>query len=216
MVLSQDQLKKIRWPQRLALIKRFNPTDAQIRQAFACHQPELDTVRSLVASHTLVQDQTFDTEPYNGLFAESTGQPSSDDELQFFKVQPSTRTPSTAAGFRRRASKDSFDDMDCSAKPETANRRPPEKRGRRGNNIINAFRAIPRTPTPAEDFCQQHNISIHVARQSARFLKTASTEDLNYIGTVFVRKDRTSNQLMIWRDGTQEAPQETPDVASTS
>ena len=67
------------------------------------------------------------------------------------------------------------------------------KRGRKGNNITNAFAAIPSSPVSAETFATQHNVSIAVLRQSKRF-------DTTGLGPVNVRKDKSAGTLMIWRE----------------
>lgn len=75
--------------------------------------------------------------------------------------------------------------------PTTATRPAPRRRGRKGNNIANAFNHIPSSPTPASEFAAEHNVSIAVLRQSKRFDHTEKAP-------VHVAKD-AGGTLMIWR-----------------
>ena len=74
----------------------------------------------------------------------------------------------------------------------------PQRRGRKGDKITNAFTAIPSTPVPLDDFALEHEVSVPVLRQSKRFDKTELP------GSVKVKKilveGSTSKQLMIWRE----------------
>ena len=81
-------------------------------------------------------------------------------------------------------------------RPMTASKpiKSPKKRGRQGSNVINAFQAVPTTPTPVEAFSAQYNVSIHCLRQAKRFDQTG----LN--GAVRVKKDKETGMLMIWRE----------------
>ena len=69
----------------------------------------------------------------------------------------------------------------------------PKKRGRKGSNIKTAFSAVPSTPVTATDFAKSHNVSIAVLRQGLRF-------DTTGLGKVRVKKDKTTKNLMIWRE----------------
>lgn len=79
--------------------------------------------------------------------------------------------------------------------PATATKKTstPKKRGRKGDKIIKAFEAIPASATPAESFASNHGVSLAVLRQSKRFDRTGT-------GTVRVKKDKSTKQLMIWRE----------------
>lgn len=72
----------------------------------------------------------------------------------------------------------------------------PQRRGRKGDKIVKAFTAIPTSPTPADAFAAEHNVSLAVLRQSKRF------DNTRIEGTVRVKKmaDGDSKTLMIWRD----------------
>lgn len=77
----------------------------------------------------------------------------------------------------------------------TKHERPAKKRGRKGTKIAKAFEAVPTQMTPAEEFAEQYNISLAVLRQSKRF--DPYNDEL---GPVRVKKDKDSNQLMVWRE----------------
>ena len=81
-------------------------------------------------------------------------------------------------------------------KPITATKpqKVPKKRGRKGTRIIDAFRKVPSTPVNAEEFAKENDVSLSVLRQAGRFDKTG------YGGRVKVRKNRTTGELMIWRE----------------
>lgn len=68
----------------------------------------------------------------------------------------------------------------------------PKKRGRKGDKILKAFRAITAQKVNAEQFAKQHGVSLAVLRQGLRFDKTGIT------GKVRVKKD--NGVLMVWRE----------------
>jgi len=88
------------------------------------------------------------------------------------------------------------------APPETATKRvkPPQKRGRKGNNIITALLAVSLFPEPAQEFAEKHGVSIAVLRQSKRFISAMEPSIANIIGKINVRQDKETKVLMIWRD----------------
>lgn len=72
----------------------------------------------------------------------------------------------------------------------------PKKRGRKGDKILKAFRAITAAKVNAEQFAKQHGVSLAVLRQGLRFDKTGIT------GKVRVKKD--NGVLMVWREKSSE------------
>ena len=84
-----------------------------------------------------------------------------------------------------------------SGKPAvTATKKVPtaRKRGRKGDNIKRAYAAIPSTPVQLETFANEHQVAVHVLTQCKRF------DSPDSIGTVHVKTDKATKQLMIWRE----------------
>lgn len=84
--------------------------------------------------------------------------------------------------------------IDKPKEPQTATKKV-LKRGRKGNNISIAFQNVPTTPTNAETFATEYQVSMAVLRQSKRFDTFSET------GQIRVKKDKKTGQLMIWREG---------------
>ena len=81
------------------------------------------------------------------------------------------------------------------AKPQTATKPTsiPKKRGRKGDQVVKAFAAIPATPVDVNKFAADQGVSLHVLRQSKRFDPNPS------LGKVRVAKDKATKTLMISR-----------------
>ncbi len=79
--------------------------------------------------------------------------------------------------------------------PQTATQaiRLPKKRGRKGNKIVKAFEDIPRDAVNFEDYARDHGVSPKVLRQIKRHDKFTE------LGKVFVRKNKQTQTMMIWR-----------------
>lgn len=79
--------------------------------------------------------------------------------------------------------------------PQTATKptKIPAKRGRKGDNVVKAFAAIPSTPIDVNKFAAEQGVSLHVLRQSKRFDPNPD------LGKVRVAKDKTTKTLMISR-----------------
>jgi len=69
-----------------------------------------------------------------------------------------------------------------------------KKRGRKGNNIAKAFDEVPSTPVDFEEYATQHKVSTNVLRQIKRHDRYAER------GKVFVRKNKETKKMMIWRE----------------
>lgn len=88
--------------------------------------------------------------------------------------------------------------------PESASKREypthRSRRGRKSNKIINALLSAPTTPVPVEAFMAEHDVSLPVLRQAKRFAEAADPETAAKIGTVRVRQNRITRELMIWKE----------------
>lgn len=165
--------KSLSWNDRLALINYYKPTDEQACNAFEVSKDELNTARQLASAGTFNPSKSdIDVGAYTNLFTSSPN---------VVSVKRPTDDQPTATKITRE-------------KPETASRvaREPKKRGRKTDKIAKAFLAIPENAVPLETFAKSHNVSVAVLRQSKRF-------DTVGVGTVFIRKDKESKQLKIWR-----------------
>lgn len=171
------------WSDRFALIDHFTPPDAAVCAAFNVSQAELNTARQLRAQGTFRATANLDVTKYDNVFsgAYSAG-----------PIPVVTARPNTTVHTRPESAT-------CPAKV-------PQKRGRKGNKITTALQAVPTTPMVVEDFVKQHGVSVAVLRQAKRFIQNMEPADATSIGTVHVRQDKSTKQLMIWRT-TQEAPQ---------
>lgn len=169
------KVKSLTWNDRLALIDHFNPTDEKICHAFDVTPVELSTARRMRSAGTLLPTKNIDMSSYSMLFTNERSAP------------PTKSTPTSIK-------KQNY--VNNVQQPETATKRTkvPKKRGRKGNNIAGAFVAIPETPTNAVEFAKEHSVSIAVLRQSKRFDKSPE------LGSVRVKKDKSSGDLMIWRE----------------
>ncbi len=162
------------WNDRLALISAYKPSDTAICNALGITQDELHTARELEANGHFVATKDLDVSAYSNLF-----------------VEDSISTPRNSNTGSESISKPTS----TIQPPETATKKviAPKKRGRKGDNILRAFSAIPETPTGAIPFATQHSVSLAVLRQALRFDKTD-------LGKVRVKKDKTTKELMIWRE----------------
>jgi hypothetical protein len=173
--------KILSWADRFALIDHYAPPDASICSAFNLSQAELDTARTLRQQGTFVANPHLDVTKHASMFAASAS-PSPSPTVAAVKTAPAT----------------------VHVRPESATKQPkvPQKRGRKGSKITNALHAIPTTPIPVDTFIAQHDVSLAVLRQAKRFIGAMDDADASTIGTVRVRQDAVSKQLMIWREVT--------------
>lgn len=173
-------MSKLSWSEQFALIDHFNPTDEQIVRSFGVTQAELNTARSLRAAGTIATAKNIDVESYSDVFLSDTGS----DSKTSTKTGRSKSTSTTST---------------TSKAPESATRRvvAPKKRGRKGTKIALAFKSIPDSPVPVEDFSKQFDVSIPVLRQSKRF---DTSPDL---GDVRVKVSKDTGKLMIWREASE-------------
>lgn len=64
----------------------------------------------------------------------------------------------------------------------------------RPSKIVDAFKSITEAPQPVDEVISRFGISLAVLRQSKRFDKSDTP------GTIRIRKDKDSGQMMVWRD----------------
>ena len=182
------------WNDRFALIDYFLPSDPQICVAFGLTQDELDTARDLRAAGTFKNTPNFDAIKYDGIFNVKVPE-------VVVAPQPTITTPTrpktTVATQIRPQSQ-----ATVHAKPESATRRvkEPQKRGRKGDKIAKALLAVPTSPVSVDAFIAEHGVSLAVLRQSKRFIEGMDATTAQSIGRVNVRQDKTTRQLMIWRE----------------
>jgi hypothetical protein len=83
--------------------------------------------------------------------------------------------------------------------PKTATKpvRMPKKRGRKGDKLKNAFKQIPATAVDFEEYAATHGVSAKSLRQIKRH------DPYKESGKVFVRKEKASGRMLIWRDPNQ-------------
>lgn len=161
------------WNDRLALIAHFKPADEAICKTFNLTPDELATARNLHENGQFTINAQLDVSKYGNIFAAPTT------KVLSAKSSATTHT-----------------------KPETATKtlKSPQKRGRKGSKIYQAFQAVTTTPVSVDLFIKQHNVSLAVLRQSKRFIAKLDSSAVHKIGTINVRQDKKSKQLMIWRE----------------
>ena len=169
-------MKILSWADRLALIDHYAPTDDAICRAFNLTPNELSTARNLRSQGTFVANPNFDVGRYSTLF-DQTSAPAVPLVARTAKIGGAT----------------------MHTRPESATKQPhvPQKRGRKGTKIIDALRAVPTVAVPVLQFSQEHGVSVAVLRQAKRFIEGAP--DAAQIGTIVVKQDKASKELMIWR-----------------
>lgn len=176
---SMSKSKTLNWNDRFALIDYYNPTDTEACTIFGVSRDELNTARNMRRTGVIVPTDNIDVSSYGKMFGVTSNiKPSSNPETKTVTNMKSTETTSTST-----------------SKPQTATKKQKQlkKRGRKGTNILEAFRAVPSTPTSVEEFAQKHSVSIAVLRQAKRFDATECE------GTVHVKKDKKTKTLVIWR-----------------
>ena len=72
----------------------------------------------------------------------------------------------------------------------------PKKRGRKGDQNAKAFKEVPASPVDLIDYVGTYNLTTKTMRQLKRH--DSSPE----LGQVFVRKNKTTERMEIWRDPT--------------
>lgn len=174
------------WADRFSLIDHYSPSDTTIMETFNLTKDELATARQLRASGVFTPSKTLDVASYAGIFAQPGSNP----------VTPTVKSYTNPATSKNQG-------VTVHAKPESATKRVkvkvPQKRGRKGDKITSALLAAPTAPVPVEAFIKQHGVSLAVLRQAKRFIEKMDADTAAKVGTVNVKQDKTTKQLMIWR-----------------
>lgn len=192
--------KIMSWADRFALIDHYKPSDEAICSAFRLSMDELDTARQLRKQGTFTANAHLDVGKYAAIFNNSTNAVATPGSIP----TPTVTVPNPTATVRPIV-------PDIPTKtgtatmhglPESASRKPkvPQKRGRKGDKISKALQAVPTAPMSVDAFIKEHGVSLAVLRQSKRFIEKMDTTVASQIGTVHVRQDKTTKQLMIWRE----------------
>lgn len=95
----------------------------------------------------------------------------------------------------KNATTHSYNDLD-SVLPKTATKPivVPKKRGRKGDQIAKAFKEVPTTPVDLIEYAGSYKLTTKTMRQLKRH--DSSPE----LGQVFVRKNKQTKRMEIWRD----------------
>jgi len=176
--------KTLNWNDRFALLDHFAPSDTKACSIFGVSQTELETARSMKQAGAFRSSSDMDVESYSKMFSASK------------KTDAKAKTGSTSTTKSRKPGYVAISISDTKPESATKSQKVLKKRGRKGDKISKAFSNIPQTPTPVSKFVNDNEISLAVLRQSKRF-------DTNpELGAVHVKKDKTLDTLMIWRDAT--------------
>ena len=74
------------------------------------------------------------------------------------------------------------------------------RKSQKSGRVANALLAIPTTATAVDDFIRDYPVSIHVLKQAPRFIKTLPEDQQRQVGRVFIRNDKATGRLMIWKE----------------
>lgn len=174
------------WADRFSLIDHFQPSDTAIMDAFNLTHDELATARQLRDSGTFTASKTLDVNSYKGIFTSADAA-----TVPTKTTQQAIKNPQASGG----------NASTVHAKPESATKKvkQPQKRGRKGDKITNALMSAPSVPTPVDGFMKQYGVSLAVLRQAKRFIEKMDAETQAKVGKVVVKQDKTTKQLMIWK-----------------
>lgn len=181
-------MKIMNWSDRFTLIDYYKPSDEAICQTFGVDQGELDTARGLLTAGSFKINPQLDVTKIGNIFAVAGTVDGS--------------TASTKSGTKGGTLISKKGGATVHIKPESATKKAkvPQKRGRKGDKIHRALQAVTTTPVAVDNFIKQHGVSLAVLRQSKRFLEKMDPAVAKKIGKINVRQDKTSKQLMIWRE----------------
>ena len=167
------KLPMLSWSDRFALIDEYSPTDETACKTFKVSLDELKTAKNLRQSGTFQQNPKFNPSKYGNVFTNIDANEESNISIHEY---PQTATKRTVV------------------------KMPPQKRGRKGDKILTALKAVPNSPMLAETLSTEHNISLAVLRQAKRFTTNLDESTLSAIGRICVKQDKQTKQLMIWRE----------------
>lgn len=174
------------WADRFSLIDHYQPSDTAICSAFNLTDDELATARQLRSAGTFTASKNLDCASYAGIFTDTP-------TVSAGPSQTKHAVPTNKGGSTTHA---------VTAKPESATKRVkvPQKRGRKGDKITVALLAAPTAPMPVDAFIKQHGVSLAVLRQAKRFIEKMDVDTQAKVGKVVVKQDKTTKQLMIWKE----------------
>lgn len=177
------------WNDRFALIDAHKPSTASICEAFGVTTREFEVAQKLRSAGTFSPTLDLDVEAFSDFF------PDVDAEIE---SAVTTTTAMAALTTKKQPT------IHSNKPPETATKKvvlkTPQKRGRKGNKITQALRAVTTTPVLISDFIKEHGVSVAVLRQSKRFIETLPVEEQSGFTRINVKQDRTTKELMIWCD----------------
>jgi hypothetical protein len=163
--------KILSWNDRFALIDQFKPTTATVLTVFNVTSNEYEVACNLRRTGTFTASKNLDYNSYASAFSSN------------FSIHKTMTTKPEVQSIIKPNTE----------QPQTATKKLPAKRGRKGNNIVTAFGKVPSAPINAVTFAKEHKVSIAVLRQSKRFDPQPET------GIIKVKKDKNTGNLMIWR-----------------
>jgi hypothetical protein len=165
------KLTNLSWADKFSLIDEFKPSSDTICKTFRISVDELQTAQNLRSSGKFVNPKQSTAVVKYGNIFNTVD----NDNLSIHEL------------------------------PQTATKRTihttPRKRGRKGTKIISALRLVPETPVLVDDFSKQHDISVAVLRQAKRFISALPVEESSEFGSIIVKQDKQTKQLMIWKEG---------------
>lgn len=179
---NMSKSKTLNWNDRFALIDYYKPTDAEVCTIFGVSNDELSTARNMRNTGVITATNNIDVGSYGKMFGVlSISKTSTKNESRTVNTTMKSNTKTTTST--------------STNNPQTASKKTkhPMKRGRKGNNILEAFKSIPSSPISVDEFAEKQGVSVAVLRQSKRF-DTTGIE-----GRVHVKKDKNSKTLVIWR-----------------
>lgn len=169
------------WADRFGILHKmsFVPKDDDICRIFRVDANELHLARICLRDHVFRVNTRIHGEFYERLFK--------GEEVEF----PPFRNT-------RERTYPEFSEEDRVLFASRREEQKSKQKVRRSNNIDIAFKNIPTEPTPVEPFAEKYRVSIAVLRQHKRFDKVQT-------GPVYVRKNKDTGVIEIWRDVTAQS-----------
>lgn len=182
--ITLEEMETLPWGQKLALLDHFNPDIRVACKVFNATEQELTVANEMRQKNVFTVDTSLDVTLFQPLFAQVTEQVASEENIVVnVPVQQVFSKPESAS-------------KPIKAKSE------PKRRGRKGNKIKLALEAVPSTPTPADEFCAQHDVSLAVMCQAnKRFIQPIDEQEPGFaakVGTIMVKQDKVTKTVMIW------------------
>lgn len=175
------RLPILSWNDRFALIEAYNPSSDIICKVFNVSPNELKTAYSLKQAGTFSANTKLDIKKYSKLFVSNNQNP--DENISDNKESGSS-------------SKTVYKTAKNTAKKQVSIQAGVDA-NKKGNKIVTAFKAIPTSPVSANEFIEKYGVSAAILRQHTRFAKQFADIKIN---RVCIRRDKSTNELMIWRE----------------